>query len=117
MKNKLIIILAICLYTSVVAYIFDNVGTQTLIRNGGTYDTNMKTQNGYKCLIRYLDKDSKLEIKPLLAIGFEEKEVASCPQPWIEKLVIKSELVKIVETRLMNPDEYKFKSIIIPTER
>ena len=52
--KKIIIILSICLYTAIIAYIFDNVGTQMLIRSGGTYQLSRSTSDGLQCKTEYV---------------------------------------------------------------
>jgi sRNA-binding carbon storage regulator CsrA len=101
MKKTILIILAISIYTILVAYIFDNVGSQTLVRNGGTYITDFRTSGGYKCIVHYTDKDvtkdSQAAVKNILMKGFEVDTSVECPKTLD---VTKQEMLQIIQNRL-----------------
>lgn len=83
MKRKLIIILSICLYTAIIAYIFDNAGTQILVRSGGTYQFSKRSYDGLQCRTEYL-LDS-IKTNPEISypqgqfVTFDKKVSKECP--------------------------------------
>jgi hypothetical protein len=112
MKIKLIIVSSILVYTAIIAYIFLNIGSFILVKTGGTYQVSRKTADGYQCLIRYLDKNSKTNPKIQLMSGFEKKVSSSCPDTDKTVEVTKEEAVKIVQDAL-NSDYYQLNPPVI----
>jgi hypothetical protein len=115
MNRKLIIILSICLYTAIIAFIFDNIGTQTIVRNGGTYQVSKRTSDGFKCRISYVDKESKESPKSQLMVGFESKSSTSCTAQDKVIEVTKSEALNLIQKRLNDPN-YRYDGSLILTE-
>jgi hypothetical protein len=118
MKKTILIVLAISVYTSLVAYIFDNVGTQSLIRNGATYITDFRTFGGYKCIVHYTDKDapknSQAATKDLLMKGFEINTSTECPKVPKTIDITKPEMLQILQNRLN--DDFTQPIIITPQQ-
>jgi hypothetical protein len=109
-----IIIISFLFILSLFSYGFFNFGSQYIIQNGATYQFAKKTPDGYKCMIRYQDKDSKESPKSTIFHSYEEKTSSTCPSNSKVIEITKDEMLKLVQIRLNDQNFNVNPRIILP---
>jgi heptaprenylglyceryl phosphate synthase len=109
MKKTIIIILAVSIYSTVLSFTIDTLAKMSVLKSGSTYQLSQKTQNGYKCIIDYVDKSTKES----LFTGFENVESKSCSDTPKIIEINQQEALQILQTRLNDKSNSK---IIIPPD-
>jgi hypothetical protein len=112
MKKTILIILAISVYSTILAFAVDTFNRYSFINNGQSYITNIRSANGYKCIINYTDKDTpkdpQIPFKSSFMTGFEKEVSKSCPDKPKTLEITKQEALQIVQNRLNQKDLLPF---------
>jgi hypothetical protein len=109
-----IIIISFFFVLSIFSYGFFNFGSQYIIQNGATYQFAKKTSGGYKCLIRYQEKNSKQEANSTILVGYEENISSNCPSNSKIVEISKEEMSKLIQNRLNDQNFNVNPRIILP---
>jgi hypothetical protein len=96
MKKTILILLSISLYSIFLSYFVGTFSRWDMVENGSTYQMSYKSYNGSRCIIDYIDKNTKES----LFTGFEANLTRSCPDKAKIIEITPQEALQIFQTRL-----------------
>ena len=106
-KNKIIIVAVICIYSIILSFVIDTINSISLFQNGATHEWSLRSLNGYKCIINYIEKDTK----KVLYVGFDEFDSKTCPNKPKLIEITQQEALQAIQKRMNHETDYQ---IILP---